>query len=260
KREFSIERERALSEPFYDDFTKDFVILEGDSLRKCFISTLESMAKDKVGKIEWFKERIAIDLDGNHVELWDKEKIEIINIEKEICDLFEVGSRSELMYKNRGKLREYDLLLKEILTDRYGYIACYTVYQVIAKIGVKGHTIAKSLEEAKEKYGISESAEEILKACKDGIYDNRLSRARTRYAKRISDKKFEIDERCEEKLKDNWGDDDFVRFLREIELNEVESLESYITKWIDHYKKYIHCKEVEEDGLEQIQVIDLGEI
>ena len=150
KEEFIKERNRVQDECFYNDFTKDFITVEGDSLRKCFMSALDSMSKSKQGKVSWYKKKIAINLEGEHIELGERETAEIDNIEQELYNLFEVTSRRELVYKSRKKLREFDTMLREILIDRYKYSACYTAYQVIAKLGVKEETINKKLEEAKE--------------------------------------------------------------------------------------------------------------
>ncbi|WP_270647198.1 hypothetical protein [Paeniclostridium hominis] len=242
KEEFIKERDRVQDECFYSDFTKDFITVESDSLRRCFISALDSMSKSKQGKVSWYKKKIAINLDGEHIELGERETAEIDNIEQELYNLFGVTSRNELMYKSRKELREFDVMIREILIDRYKYSACYTAYQVIAKLGVKEETINKNLEEAKKKYGLTDNIQKALTTCKDLIYDSRFKRAEDRFSKRAAKREIEINAKYDEQLIDNWGDDDFVEFLREIELNDCYSLESYIEQWINHYKKYIHNK------------------
>ena len=84
--------------------------------------------------------------------------------------------------------------------------------------------------------------QKALTTCKDTIYDSRLKRAESRFTKRLAEREIEINTKYDKQLVDNWGDDDFVEFLREIELNDCYSLEGYIDQWINHYKKYIHHK------------------
>lgn len=242
KEEFITEIIKVQDECFYEDFTKDFITVEGDSLRKCFISALDSMSKSKQGKVSWFKKKIAITINKQHIELGERETTEIINIEKELCDLFKVSSRRELVYKSRKELRKFDAMFREILIDRYKYTACYTAYQVIANVGIKEETINKNLEEAKKKYGLIDDMQKALTTCKDTIYDYRLKRAETRFYSRKVERECKINVKYDEQLIDNWGDDDFVEFLREIELSDCYSLEGYIDQWINHYKKYIHNK------------------
>ncbi len=239
--EFIKERARVENECYYNDFTKDFINTESDSLRRCFMSALDSMSKSKKGgKVSHFKKKIAIDLDDKHIELGERETSEILNIEKELYELFGVDSRQELTYKSRKELREFDAMLRAILIDRYDYTACYTAYQVIAIVGTKEETINKSIEKAKQLYGL-DNMQKVVESSKDEIYDSRLKRAESRYERRIAKREIEINAKYDERL-GGWGDDDFVEFLREIELNDCYSLESYIDQWISHYKKYIHNK------------------
>lgn len=244
--EFIKERIRAQEECFYNDFTKDFISTEGDSLRRCFIGALDSMSKSKLGKVAWYKRRIAINLEDDHIELGERETAEVENIEQELLNLFEVSSRNELVYDSRKKLREFDLMLSTILMDRYGYKTCYVAYQVIAKLGVNKRTIEKNLEQAKRLYGIVDKEEQdiqdVIKACKNKIYRNRLKRAKSRYSERKITREKEINERYDKELIDNWGSDEFVEFLREIELSEDYPLEYYIEQWVEHYRQYIHNK------------------
>ncbi|MEG2056807.1 MAG: hypothetical protein RRZ84_02715 [Romboutsia sp.] len=242
KDEFIKERARVQDDCFYNDFTKDFITVESDSLRRCFTSALDSMSKSKQGKVSWYKKKIAINLDGEHIELGEGETAEIDNIEQELYNLFEITSRNELIYRSRKELREFDTMLREILIDRYKYSTCYTAYQVIARLGVKEETINKNLEEAKKKYGLVDNMQKALTTCKDTIYDSRLKRAESRFTERLAKRDLEVNAKYDEQLIDNWGDDDFVEFLREIELSDCYSLESYIDQWINHYKKYIHNK------------------
>lgn len=244
--EFIKERIRVQEECFYNDFTKDFISTEGDSLRRCFIGALDSMSKSKQGKVAWYKRRIAIDLEDDHIELGERETAEIENIEQELLNLFDVSSRNELVYDSRKKLREFDLMLSTILMDRYGYKTCYVAYQVIAKLGVNKRTIEKNLEQAKRLYGIVDKEEQdiqdVIKACKDKIYRNRLKRAKSRYSERKITREKEINERYDKELIDNWGSDEFVEFLRKIELSEDYPLEYYMEQWVEHYRQYIHSK------------------
>lgn len=244
--EFIKERIRAQEECFYNDFTKDFISTEGDSLRRCFIGALDSMSKSKLGKVAWYKRRIAINLEDDHIELGERETAEVENIEQELLNLFEVSSRNELIYKSRKRLREFDLMFGTILMDRYGYKTCYVAYQVIAKLGVNKKTINKNLEQAKKLYGIVEEdtqdIQDVILACKDKIYRNRLKRAKSRYSERKITREKEINERYDKELVDNWGDDDFVEFLRNMELSDDYPLEDYIEQWVEHYRQYIHSK------------------
>lgn len=244
--EFIKERIRVQEECFYNDFTKDFISTEGDSLRRCFIGALDSMSKSKQGKVAWYKRRIAINLEDDHIELGERETAEVENIEQELLNLFEVSSRNELMYKSRKRLREFDLMFGTILMDRYGYKTCYVAYQVIAKLGVNKRTIEKNLEQAKRLYGIVEEdvqdIQDVIIACKDKIYKNRLKRAKSRYSERKITREKEINERYDEELIDNWGNDDFVEFLRKMELSDDFPLEDYMKQWTEHYRQYIHSK------------------
>ncbi len=232
--EFIKERRRVVDEYLNDDFIKDFITAESDSLRRCFISALEDM-KDK-GEISWNKKKNAVNIDGEHLTLDDKESAEIDKIEKELCKTFEVSSRNELMYTSRKKLREFDAMFSEILTDRYDYTGVYTVHQVVAEVGVNKENIDKNIEEAKQKYGIIKDTQKVITSCKNNIYKSRLKRAKIRYEARVQ----KINSKYDEDKKSELCADEFAELLRESELGKYGSFENYINHWINCYRKNIY--------------------
>lgn len=228
-----------------DDFTKEFLGIEGDSLRRCFIGALESMEKSShkgkknKGRISWYKKKVVIDMNGSRIELGETQTAEIENIETELFTLFQVTSRMELAYKSRARLKEFDTMYKMILEDRYGYRACYTAYQVIAKVGVKKSTIEKNLKEAKEWYGITpRKAEGKILDSHTNIYNNRKRRAEIRYQKKID----KINKNFNNDSQSCVCDEEFVTFLRELDLTNVGTLEDYMSRWVVHYSVYINSK------------------
>lgn len=228
-----------------DKFTQEFLSTEGDSLRRCFISALESMEKSShkgkknKGRISWYKKKIAIDLDGNRVELGEVRTAEIENIETELFTVFKVSSRMELACKNKTRLKEFDVMYRMILEDRYGYRACYTAYQVIAKVGVKKSTIDKNIKEAREWYGITQrKVENKIQDSHTNIYKNRRRRAEIRYQNKVD----KINKEFDEGMKNEVCDDEFVTFLKGLDLSSVGTLEDYMGKWVLHYSVYINSK------------------
>lgn len=227
-----------------DRFAQEFLNTEGDSLRRCFLSALESMEKTSVkgkknkGRIKWYKKKIAIDMDGKKIELNDQQVIEVENIETELLTLFKVSSRVELAFKNKAKLKEFDIMFRMILEDRYGFAVCYTAYQVIAKLGAKKSTIDKNIKEAKEFYGLIDTTCQTIGNSKTNIYENRKRRAEIRYQNKID----KINSTYREDLDSEMCDDDFVKFLRELDLSDVGTLEDYMSKWVVHYSVYINSK------------------
>lgn len=228
-----------------DKFTQEFLSTEGDSLRRCFIGALESMEKSSFkgkknkGRISWYKKKIAIDIEGNRIELNETRTAEIENIETELFTLFKVASRMELACKNKARLKEFDVMYRMILEDRYKYRACYTAYQVIAKVGVKKSTIEKNIKEAREWYGITpRKVEGKIMDSHTNIYNNRKRRAEIRYQNRVD----KINESFKEEIGTDICDDEFITFLRELDLSNVGTLEDYMSRWVVHYSVYINSK------------------
>lgn len=239
----------------------DFFRIEGKSLNYMFQSTLASMEnEDSINK---YDVRIAVTYNRDIIEefgncdgevpfssykiLEGEEKNEIDTIEEVLLkEKYGVKKLSDLAYGNKEKNISRDLIklkkfkneFNSILLKKYGYNMCFKA----TKVSVKDES---RIQEFKEKYGITDDMQNVVTTCKDKIYENRLKRAESRLAEKLAKRELEVLEinaKYDEKLIDNWGDDDFVEFLREIELSDCYSLESYKDQWISYYKKYIHNK------------------
>lgn len=215
-----------------DIIKKDFFSVENSALYSNFLSALNKLEK-KDNLINWYKVKIAVDLENNEVYL-NTNSIQlrkVIDIENRICEKYNITSRNDLVYGNRKenikcniqKLKDFDKELSFELTCELGYKYTYEAFQIF---------LTKNIEYIKENYLNGFDVDMI----KNDIYEIRKSLAQ----KRQSKNKKTIDEKIKSR---NGFNVEYAILMKESRLRQLQYSEEYYQIWDNFYKMYIYNRE-----------------